>query len=78
MKDKQVMSDLLYEYKLKEYENTSYEKRCEYHIEHTCSACRYRDGCELKIDFPEDILKPVPSDKAWVPGCKNCKKFKWD
>ena len=68
MKDKQAMSDLLYDYKLKEYNSKSYEDRCKEHIEKTCSACRYCDGCELKNHFPVNIRKPIPSDKAWIPG----------
>lgn len=77
MKDKQTMSDLLYEYRLKEYESKTYEERCKDHLDCTCSACRYRDGCELKNNFPEDIRKPVPSDKAWIPGYKTCDDFRW-
>ena len=78
LKDKQIMSDKLYEYIMKEYENTSYEDRCKEHIEKTCSACRYRFyDCELQNDFPEDIWKPIESDKAWIPGRKSCGEFQW-
>ena len=27
--------------------------------------------------FPQDIWMPIPSDKAWIPGHKNCGKFEW-
>lgn len=77
-KDKQTMSDKLYEYMMKEYENTSYEDRCKEHIEKTCSACRYRFyDCNLQNKFPVDIWKPVESDKAWIPDRKSCEKFEW-
>lgn len=57
-KDKQTMSDKLYEYMMKEYENIPYEDRCEEHIENICSARRYRfDDCNLQNSFPEDIWK---------------------
>lgn len=77
LKEKQKMSNKLYEYMMKEYENTSYDERCKMHIETTCSCCRYRDGCELQKCFPLDIWKPIPSDKAWIPGRKSCKEFQW-
>lgn len=77
-KDKQTMSDKLYEYMMREYENTSYEDRCKEHIEKTCSSCRYRFyDCNLQNSFPEDIWKPVESDKAWIPDRKSCDKFQW-
>lgn len=77
LKDKQVMSEKLYEYMMKEYEATSYEDRCKTHIETTCKCCRYRDDCELKNNFPQDVWQPVPSDKAWIPARKSCGEFKW-
>ena len=75
-KDKQKMSDLLFEYRMKEYENTSYEDRCAQQISKQCSACRYRHDCS-KNNFPEDIRLPVKSDKAWIPGFKSCENFMW-
>lgn len=77
LKDKQTMSDKLYEYMMKEYENMSYEDRCRTHIETTCMCCRYRDDCELKKCFPQEIWQPIPSDKAWIPGRKSCGEFRW-
>lgn len=77
-KDKQTMSDKLYEYMMKEYENTSYEDRCKEHIEKTCSSCRHRFyDCDLQNNFPKDIWKSVESNKAWIPGRKSCEKFEW-
>lgn len=76
--DKKVMSDKLYEYMLKEYENTPYEERCKQHLKHTCSVCRYRIyGCDLQNNLPENIRKPVESDKAWIPGVVSCSSFEW-
>lgn len=78
LKDKQTMSDKLYEYMLKEYENTSYEDRCKLHIEHTCKSCRYRFECEdANVTFPQDVWKPIPSEKAWIPAHKTCEHFRW-
>lgn len=78
LSDKQVMSDKLYEYMTKEYENTSYEDKCKSYIKDTCSCCRYRlYGCDHQNNLPEDILKPIPSDKAWIPSRKTCGYFKW-
>lgn len=77
LKDKQKMSDKLYEYMMKEYENTPYEDRCDLHVKNMCKDCRYRDYCELNTDFPQEIWMPIPSDKAWIPGHKNCGKFEW-
>ena len=40
---------------MNEYENTSYEERCDLHIKNMCKDCRYRDYCEVNKDFPQDI-----------------------
>lgn len=74
-KDKQAMSELLYDYMLQEYENTSKEKRIELYKIKCCNCCRYRDYCN--IEFPEDIWKPIPSEKAWIPEKTTCGSFKW-
>ena len=74
--DKQEMSNLLFEYMMKEYKNTSYEDRCAQQISLQCRACRYAHDC-LKNNFPEDIRMPVKSDKAWIPGVKSCENFMW-
>lgn len=75
IKDKQKMSEKLYEYMLKEYENTTKEKRVSVFKEKTCKSCRYRDCCNLEL--PDDIMKPIPSDKAWIPAIKTCGEFEW-
>ena len=78
IKDKQTMSNKLYELMTKEYEKTSYEDRCKQYIEHECSGCRYRIyGCDYQSNLPKDILQPIPSDKAWIPACKTCGHFEW-
>ena len=78
LSDKQTMSDMLYEYMTKEYENTLYEDRCKSYIENNCSCCRHRlYGCDYQNNLPEDILQPVPSDRAWIPPRKNCGHFEW-
>lgn len=60
--------------KLKEYEKTPKEERIKQYREECCRACRYND-CECTISG--DILKPVPSDVAFIPGRKTCGKFRW-
>lgn len=75
LKDKQKMSDLLYDYMMKEYKNMGREERILLHKTNCCSCCRYRDYCN--VELPEDIWKPIPSDKAWIPARKNCGKFEW-
>lgn len=76
--EKRTMSNELYKYMMKEYEKTSYEDRCKEHIKKTCSMCRYRyDDCDLQNNFPEDIWKPIESNRAWIPGRKSCDKFQW-
>lgn len=74
-KDKQTMSDRLYEYMVREYKNTTYEDRCKEHIEKTCSACRYGIECDLQNNLPKNIRKPIESDNAWIPSLKSCGKF---
>ncbi len=73
--DKQYMSDLLYEYMTKEYERMSKQQRIEKYEEDCCKCCRRRSYCTL--DLPDDIYKPVKSDKAWVPGRVGCGNFEW-
>lgn len=75
LESKQKMSDLLYDYMMKEWKNMSREDRVDMHIDDICSCCRYRMYCT--IELPEDILKPIPSDKAWIPARTCCKKFEW-
>ena len=75
VKDKQCMSDLLYEYMTKEYKRMSKQKRIEKYEEECCKCCRYREYC--KFDFPDDIYKPIKSDNAWIPGRVTCGNFEW-
>lgn len=75
IKDKQTMSEMLYEYMMKEYENTTYEERVCKFRQDTCEHCRFGDGCNLEL--PDDIMKPIPSDKAWIPAKKTCGEFEW-
>lgn len=77
MADKQKMSDMLYEYMMKEYERTPYEERCKTYIEKHCSMCRLRGYCDRKHNLSKDIMMPVPSDKAWIPAQKGCSMFEW-
>ena len=76
-KDKQTMSDMLYDYMLKEYEATPYEERCKKFHDYSCKHCKNQDYCLMlfKNEYPEDILIPVKSDRAWIPPRKGCGKF---
>ena len=53
LKDKQTMSDKLYEYMMDEYNNTSYEERSNYHIEHWCQhlLCNTHFTCHISNPF---------------------------
>jgi len=75
-KDKQRMSDELYELMMYKYNNTPYDERVKYYKEDLCSCCRHEDYCEIEI--PEDILKPIKSEEAWIPPTKTCGEFEWD
>lgn len=75
VKDKQRMSDLLYEYMTNEYKRMSKQKRIKKYEEECCKCCRYREYC--KFDFPDDIYKPIKSDSAWIPGMVTCGNFEW-
>ena len=78
-KDKQTMSDMLYDYMLKEYEETPYEERCKMFFKHMCKGCRNQDYCLMYFnnELPKDILMPIKSNKAWVPSTKSCGQFEW-
>lgn len=75
-KDKAKMADKLYEYELKEYENTSIDERKEKYFNEMCKHCRYE--CENKDLLPDDINKPIRTDKDYFPARKICEKFEWD
>ena len=72
--DKKTMSDVLYEYMLKEYNSMTTEERISVYKEENCRCCRYRD-CDC--DIPDDVTKPIPSDKGWIPARKSCGSFEW-
>lgn len=74
IKDKKEMSQLLYEYMMKDYKNTTKEERVAQYKKECCSCCRY--DC-YDCDFPDDIMKPVPSEDAWIPSRVSCGKFRW-
>lgn len=76
LKGQQRMSELLYDYMMKEYENMGREERILLHKTNCCSCCRFCDYCNTD-NLPEDIMKPIPSDKAWIPARKSCEKFQW-
>lgn len=74
-KDKEVMSEKLYEYMMREYGNMSREERVLSYRTNSCSCCRYRDYCEISL--PENIWEPIKSDRGWIPGRVTCGKFDW-
>ena len=76
-KDKQRMSDLLYEYMIKEFNNKSYEDRVEEYKNTICVNCRYR-GCSYAKELPVDILKPIESDIDFIPSTTTCRKCEWN
>lgn len=85
--DKKRMAEALYNYELKEYENTPYKQRVERHIKENCKDCRYFYGenkeCKWlegtpKNRLPKDILKPIQTKDDYFPGHKICEDFFWD
>lgn len=77
-KDKQRMSDKLYELMMNEYNLKSYEQRCNEHKNLNCSCCRFNSYCDIQLNLPENILMPIPSDCGWFPSLTGCSKFEWD
>lgn len=75
LKDKEKMSDLLFELMTEKYNNTPYEDRKNHFINTTCKCCR-RYFCNLEI--PEDIELPIRSNIGWIPATKGCINFEWD
>lgn len=73
-RDKERMSEMLYDYMMKEYESMTKEERIEKYKKECCVNCRYR-GWECS--FPDNIMQPVKSKDAWIPGRVGCNKFKW-
>lgn len=74
LKDKQKMSDLLYELMSEKYDNLSYEERVEWHKKELCINCRYY-GCGREL--ADDIGCVIPSETAWIPSRICCKHFDW-
>lgn len=74
MAERQRMSDLLYDYMLKEYEATPYEERCKQYIDGWCGCCLH--DCK-NPNLPDNILMPIPNDNAWIPVKKTCGSFMW-
>lgn len=75
-KDKKKMADKLYEYELKEYQNTTIDERKERYFNEMCKHCRH--CCENKDELPDDINMPVRTDNDYFPAHKSCKEFEWD
>lgn len=75
IKEKERMSALLYEYMIREYNRMSYTERAAEFKKETCCSCRYRDNCHS--DLPLDIMRPVQSEDAWIPGTIGCRDFRW-
>ncbi len=76
IKDKQTMSNLLYEYMLKEYENTPKEERIANFKLKECVACKFCFECDYR-SIPDDVGKPIPSNDGWIPNKKRCEDFQW-
>jgi hypothetical protein len=76
-KDKEKMSNLLYKYMVEEYVKQPYKERCEAYRKEVCCNCRHRNGCVYMSHLPEDILKPIKSNTAWIPGKKCCEHFSY-
>ena len=75
-KDKQQMSNELFKLMTEKYNNMSYEQRVDEYTNDMCRCCRYKYNCEIKL--PDDILKPIESDREWFPAKTSCKEFEWD
>lgn len=86
--DKEKMSNLLYEYMMKEYKEKDYKTRVNKHISEFCKNCRYYYGdneeCKWlegtpKSRLPQNILEPIKSKTNFIPGQRICKDFyNWD
>lgn len=84
VKDKEYMSALLYKYMIKEYEGIPYEERAESYKNDWCRHCEHRNyydsdcWCYAGVEeLPDDIRKPIPSDRGYVPALKSCEHFEW-
>lgn len=75
--DKKKMSEELYSLLLEKYERTPFDERKEKYKEDMCRCCRFNWNCDKSI-IPKNILKPVESDRDWIPARIGCEDFKWD
>lgn len=73
-KDKQIMSDMLFELMTEKYQNTAVEDRKKHFQKDTCRHCRY-EGCNVTLS--EEIEMPIRSEKGWIPATRSCENFEW-
>lgn len=77
IKNKQKMSDALYDLDLERYNIQTFEERKQNYIKDLCNCCRFDFYCN-KDKIPENILMPIKSDKAWFPSKISCSEFQWN
>ena len=77
-KDKQIMSDKLYELMMYKYNATPFIDRKSYYEEDNCSCCRFEDWCNKDNTIPKNVGMPIESENAWIPPTMGCDKFEWD
>jgi len=75
--DKKKMSEELYLVMSENYEKTPFEERKDKYKKDMCRCCRFNWDCDKSI-IPENILKPVQSDRDWFPPKIGCEDFEWD
>lgn len=82
--DKKRMAETIYNYELKEFQNTSYQERVKKHQIEYCQYCRYFYGENNECKWlsgtpndrlPEDILKPNKTKEDYFPSHKVCKDY---
>lgn len=73
-KDKERMSEEIYDLMMYKFDTLTYEDRVSEYKKEFCRCCRY-NWCNM--DIPSDILKPIKSDKGWIPARKFCGAFEW-
>lgn len=76
-KDKERMSEYIYENELEKWKNKTYISKVKEYQENNCKDCRFCFGCDIKTHLSEDIGKPI-KNKGWFPGKKMCGNFKWN
>ena len=78
------MAEAIYNYELKEFENTSYQDRVKKYQKEFCQYCRYFYGEDNECKWlegnpnnrlPEDILKPIRTEEDHFPAHKGCKDY---